>query len=65
VIDAPKEAASPGNGVVQVLVRTQYLSPVEFDRVEQIEIDPGDCAVPSGAVRCPASFMVFQQPHTG
>jgi hypothetical protein len=49
VIDAPKEPASPSDRVVQVLVRTQHLSPVEFDRVEQIEIDPGDRAVPSGA----------------
>jgi len=40
VIDTPKEAARAGDGIIQILIRTPLLSPIEFGGVEQIEIDP-------------------------
>ncbi|MDX8537769.1 MULTISPECIES: hypothetical protein [Mesorhizobium] len=47
---------------MQILIRPSHLAPVEFGGVEQIEVDPFERAVPSGAVRRPSPFVVLQKP---
>jgi hypothetical protein len=58
------ESAGAWGSVVQVLIRPEHLSPVQFCCIEQIEIDSFDSAVPSLIPARPAFPMMLQQPVT-
>ncbi|MBZ9796261.1 hypothetical protein [Mesorhizobium sp. ES1-4] len=56
-----EQPARTKQGVMEVLIRAQHLSPIQFRCVEQVEIDFRDRALPAGAVGRPCPLVVVQE----
>ena len=48
MVDAGKEPFRPRHRVAQILIRPEHLAFVQRNRIEEVEIDPVDMAMPSG-----------------